>query len=175
MLKPWIGTVDSCFVLWLSCISLCFSSSHRQYWKQSCSSYCFSSSHQQYLEHSCYELALTCIMWRKSLFSYFLIARCSRDKSRTFPLFFYFDHQSFLVHVLTLLSCFYKSIKLRSLPHNILRTISQLDARSCRCRHCLRLPRKNCFTEPATLGTAFYRYSDCRWQSRGKVEFPPTA
>jgi len=38
-----------------------------------------------------------------------------------FSLFFYFVHQSFLVHVLTLLSCFYKSIKLRSLPHNILR------------------------------------------------------
>jgi len=122
VLKPGIGTVDSCLVSFLSCISLCFSSSHQQYWKQSCSSYSFSSSHQQYLEHSCYELALTCIMWRKSFSSHFLIARCSRDKSRTFSLFFYSDHQSFLVHVLTLLSCFYKSIKLRSLPHKILRT-----------------------------------------------------
>ena len=53
LLKPGTGTIDSCLVLSLSCISWCFSSSHQQYWKQSCSSYFFSSSHQQYLEHSC--------------------------------------------------------------------------------------------------------------------------
>jgi len=86
LLKPGIRMVDSCLVLSLSCISLCFSSSHQQYWKQSCSSYCFSSSHQQYLEHSCYELALSCIVLRKSFSSHFLIARRSWDKTRTlFP------------------------------------------------------------------------------------------
>jgi len=48
-------------------------------------------------------------------------------KAGLFSLFFYSDYQSFPVHILILLSCFYKAIKLRSLPNNILRNTSFED------------------------------------------------
>ena len=53
---------------------------------------------------------------RKSFSSHFLVAHRLWDKSRIFSLNVLFDHQNFLVHVLTLLSCLYiQSNYIRSL------------------------------------------------------------